>query len=100
MALDHPERIERLAVLDVVPIAAAWDRADARFALAFWPWSLLALWSATGGLQSWYAGEGGPLAIWRDWAADVRGQAMPGGHFFPEELPEATAEAIGGFLRG
>jgi haloacetate dehalogenase len=42
MALDHPEAVERLAVLDVVPTADAWDRADARFALSFWPWSLLA----------------------------------------------------------
>jgi haloacetate dehalogenase len=41
-ALDHPERVEKLAVLDVVPIDAAWQRADDRLALAFWPWSLLA----------------------------------------------------------
>lgn len=41
-ALDHPARIERLAVLDIVPIDAAWDRADDRLALGFWPWSLLA----------------------------------------------------------
>jgi len=41
-ALDHPDRIDRLAVLDVVPIDAAWARADDRMALAFWPWSLLA----------------------------------------------------------
>lgn len=42
MALDHPQRIERLALLDVIPTSMAWDRADANFALAFWPWSLLA----------------------------------------------------------
>jgi haloacetate dehalogenase len=42
-ALDAPERAERLAVLDVVPIDTAWERADARLALGFWPWSLLAL---------------------------------------------------------
>ena len=42
MALDHPERIDRLAVLDILPIASAWQHADARFALAYWPWSLLA----------------------------------------------------------
>jgi haloacetate dehalogenase len=41
-ALDHPERVERLAILDVLPIDAAWARADDRFALGFWPWSLLA----------------------------------------------------------
>lgn len=42
MALDHPRHVERLAVLDVLPTGAVWDRADARFALAYWPWSLLA----------------------------------------------------------
>src|SRR5262245_10762909 len=42
LALDHPERVDRIAVLDVLPIAEVWDRADARLALAFWPWSLLA----------------------------------------------------------
>lgn len=42
MALDHPKRVDRIAVLDILPTATVWDRADARFALAYWPWSLLA----------------------------------------------------------
>jgi haloacetate dehalogenase len=42
MALDHPGHVDRLAVLDVIPTSEALDRADARLALAFWPWSLLA----------------------------------------------------------
>jgi haloacetate dehalogenase len=42
MALDHPDRIERLAVLDILPVETAWQRADADFALGYWPWSLLA----------------------------------------------------------
>jgi haloacetate dehalogenase len=42
LALDHPTRVSRLAVLDVVPTLEAFERADARLALAFWPWSLLA----------------------------------------------------------
>jgi haloacetate dehalogenase len=42
MALDHPDRIERLAVLDVLPTGEVLRRADVRLALAFWPWSLLA----------------------------------------------------------
>ena len=42
MALDHPERIDRVAVLDVLPTATVWARADARLALNYWPWSLLA----------------------------------------------------------
>jgi haloacetate dehalogenase len=42
LALDHPDRVERLAVLDVLPIETVWERADDRLALGFWPWSLLA----------------------------------------------------------
>src|SRR5437667_1031765 len=42
MALDHSERIDRLAILDILPTDIVWDRADARFALGYWPWSLLA----------------------------------------------------------
>lgn len=41
-ALDHPSSIDRLALLDVLPIDTVWERADARMALAFWPWTLLA----------------------------------------------------------
>jgi haloacetate dehalogenase len=41
MALDHPNNIERLAVLDVIPILEAWNRSDARFARTYWPWILL-----------------------------------------------------------
>ncbi|TPM38101.1 alpha/beta hydrolase [Mesorhizobium sp. B2-3-4] len=178
LALDHPDRIEKLAVLDIVPTADAWDRADARLALGYWPWSLLAqpeplpekilagaadaiidnalggwgsspdvfpadirqayvdalrdpahihaiceeyraaatldrehdqadkaagrriacpvlaLWSGQGALAEWYEGEGGPLALWRSRADDVRGKAVPGGHFFPEEAPGRTAGAL------
>jgi len=42
LALDHPSRIDRVAVLDILPTATVWDRADARFALGYWPWSFLA----------------------------------------------------------
>jgi haloacetate dehalogenase len=41
LALDYPDHVERLALLDVIPTLEAFERADARFALAFWPWSLL-----------------------------------------------------------
>lgn len=42
MALDHPNRIDRVAVLDVLPTGTVWSRADATFALAYWPWTFLA----------------------------------------------------------
>jgi haloacetate dehalogenase len=183
LALDHPARVDRIAVLDVVPTAEVWEQADARFALAFWPWSLLAqpeplperlvtaapqaivddalggwgsppatfgqevraayvealrdrarvhavceeyraaatldrehdeadrragrriacplltLWSRSGALNAWYAGAGGPLALWRRWADDVRGHPVDAGHFFPEELPDQTANALTRFFR-
>jgi haloacetate dehalogenase len=182
MALDHPDRVDRLAVLDILPTETVWDRADARFALAYWPWSLLAqpeplperilaaapeaiiddalggwgspsavfspevraayvqalrdphhahaiceeyraaatidrehdqadrasrhrvvcpllaLWSAQGPLATWYTEEGGPIAPWRAWSDDVVGRALNAGHFFPEEAPEPTADALNRFF--
>ncbi|MCF6115635.1 alpha/beta hydrolase [Mesorhizobium muleiense] len=59
---------------------------------------LLALWSSQGGLETWYAEEGGPLAIWRKWADRVEGGPVPGGHFFPEEHPHRTAAALSRFF--
>ena len=61
---------------------------------------VLALWSGSGALASWYEDAGGPLGLWRRWADDVRGDAMDGGHFFPEEYPQATAERLLEFLTG
>jgi len=182
MALDHPERIDRLAVLDIVPTESVWERADARFALAYWPWSLLAqpeplperilakasdaivdaalggwgspatvfppavraayanalrdpahahaiaeeyragatidrehdkadrasgsriwcpllaLWSADGPLGNWYLEEAGPIALWQAWAENVHGHGVSAGHFFPEEAPEQTSEALSRFF--
>ncbi len=184
LALDHPGRVSRLAVLDVIPTEAAWQRADARLALGFWPWSLLAqpeplpeqilsavpeavidnalsqwgsaagafapdvrsayvealrdpghahaiceeyraaagldrrhdradqtagrriacpvlaLWSAQGALGRWYQEDGGPVGIWRAWCDHVEGQAVDAGHFFPEELPDSTADLLGRFFAG
>ena len=37
-AMDHPDVVTHLAVLDSVPIAEALDRTDARFAAAWWHW--------------------------------------------------------------
>ncbi|MER7243302.1 alpha/beta hydrolase [Kribbella sp. NPDC000426] len=42
MALDHPDVVTRLAVLDIVPTGEAFDRADKEFALGYWVWSFLA----------------------------------------------------------
>jgi haloacetate dehalogenase len=42
MALDHPAVVGRLALLDIVPTAEAYARADAEFSRDFWVWSFLA----------------------------------------------------------
>jgi haloacetate dehalogenase len=42
MALDHPQVVLRLAVLDIVPTGEAFRRADMDFALGYWVWSFLA----------------------------------------------------------
>ena len=57
------------------------------------PVPLLVLWGAAGGF-----GGADPVATWRDWATDVRGQAIDCGHFLPEEAPEETAEALQRFF--
>lgn len=41
MALDHPDRVERLAVLDIVPTGEVWRRADRDFARGYWHWVFL-----------------------------------------------------------
>jgi haloacetate dehalogenase len=42
MALDHPERVLKLAVLDIVPTWEAFSRADMAFGLGYWHWFFLA----------------------------------------------------------
>jgi haloacetate dehalogenase len=177
LALDHPEKVQRLAVFDVIPISEGWGHADAKFAMTYWPWILLSqkaplperylsgapdavfddpfgkgsfdteiraeytetyrdparvhaiceeyraaagidiahdkkdreesrritcpmlhLWSAGGPLDTFYEKDGGALGIWRKWADNVQGQAMAGGHFFPEENPNETTSILAKFL--
>lgn len=42
MALDYPERVLKLAVLDIIPTGEAFRRADMTFGLGFWHWFFLA----------------------------------------------------------
>jgi haloacetate dehalogenase len=172
MALDTPDAVRRLTVLDVVPTGEVWARADARFALGYWqgvPGAAVpgardadrprpgvlplrrrvrrcgprlrhrcgrrlhprcagnpavirgmcedyragathdrqpddadraagrriscptqVLWAGRGALAAWYD----PLAIWREWADDVTGQALDCGHFIVEERPAETLAAL------
>ncbi len=59
---------------------------------------MLHLWAEGGPLDTLYGKEGGSLGIWRQWAPRAQGQAMKGGHFFPEENPDDTAALIKQFL--
>ncbi len=42
LALDHPGRVVRLAVLDIIPTATMWSLMDAKRALRTYHWSMLA----------------------------------------------------------
>ena len=171
MALDHPDRVRKLAVLDIVPTGEAWRRADMAFGLVNWHWfflaqpaplperliganpdayyfrehrerfapdaladylravhdpatihamcedyragagidfaldeadrgrrriacPVLALWAKQGELEEWYD----VLAIWRDWADDVRGGGLDCGHYLAEEAPDETYAALHAFF--
>jgi haloacetate dehalogenase len=55
---------------------------------------LLVLWGARGVVGRSYD----VLATWREKAADVRGRALPTGHYLPEEAPVETADALAAFF--
>jgi haloacetate dehalogenase len=42
LALDHPDAVEKLAVLDIVPTGEMYRRADMAFGLGYWHWFFLA----------------------------------------------------------
>jgi len=42
LALDHPQTVTHLAVLDIVPTGEAFRRADMAFSLGYWIWTFLA----------------------------------------------------------
>jgi haloacetate dehalogenase len=55
---------------------------------------VLVLWGAQGFVGREYE----PLAVWREYATDIRGQALPTGHFLPEEAPGLVTAALREFL--
>lgn len=69
------------------------DRAD-RAAGRCLGMPLQVLWGARGIVQRCFD----PLAEWRRVADDVRGQALPCGHYIPEEAPDALLDACLPFL--
>lgn len=73
---------------DLEDDAASWDAGE-RITCP-----LLVLWGEQGFVGKAYE----PLAVWQDYATDVRGTAMPSGHFIPEEAPERVVEELQSFL--
>ena len=58
---------------------------------------LLVLWGERGVVHRMFR----PLPLWQaQCAGQVQGQALPAGHFIPEELPGATADALTAFFTG
>jgi len=55
---------------------------------------LLALWGAEGVIELLFK----PLDEWRKVATDVRGRALPCGHYIPEEAPDALLGELMGFF--
>jgi haloacetate dehalogenase len=56
---------------------------------------LLYLWAKQDDMEDLY---GDPLAIWRDWASDVRGQSIECGHHMAEEAPAEVAALLAAFF--
>ncbi|NWA24319.1 alpha/beta hydrolase [Pseudomonas gingeri] len=56
---------------------------------------LLALWGAEGTVGRCF----NPLQEWQQVATDVRGKALPGGHYLAEEIPEQLLGEVLTFLR-
>ena len=55
---------------------------------------VLALW----GTQAFVGRGYEPLGVWQQYATDVRGTALPTGHFLPEEAPDLVTAALRDFL--
>lgn len=55
---------------------------------------VLALWGKNGVIESCFDA----LALWRERASDVRGHALPGGHYLAEEVPDLVASEFEAFF--
>lgn len=73
-------------------IDIAHDDADAGRKLSA---PLLVLWGRNGVIEKCFDA----LDLWRERASDVRGHALPGGHYLAEELPDLVAHELEQFLR-
>ncbi len=83
MALDHPQAVGRVALLDCLPISEHLDRADRRFATAWWHWFFFAQPELPERVinadpDAWYRGD--PKAMgqenYDEWRAAMRDPAV------------------------
>ncbi|NWB29024.1 alpha/beta fold hydrolase [Pseudomonas gingeri] len=179
LALDHPQAVQRMVLLDIAPTLSMYAQTDEAFARAYWHWfflirpaplpeslieanpeqylrsvmgsrsaglkpftdaafneyircislpgsargicedyrasagidldhdradleagrklnmPLLALWGAEGTVGRCF----NPLHEWQQVATDVRGKALPGGHYLAEEIPQLLLDEALPFLR-
>lgn len=72
-------------------IDIAHDNADGDRKLAC---PLLVLWGQNGVIEKCFDA----LALWRERASDVRGHALPGGHYLAEECPDLVADELERFF--
>jgi haloacetate dehalogenase len=81
LALDHPDRVERLAVLDIVPTLEHFERADMRFGLGYYHW----FWFAQPHPFPENLISAAP-ELW--WHAHTSREPKPPGFFDPEALAD------------
>jgi haloacetate dehalogenase len=94
LALDHPGRVTRVAVLNIVPTVEQFDRHDVDDRTAGRHISAPRL-VVTGADETALAAA---PDVWQGWADDVTATQVPGGHFVPEEAPRELTEILAAFL--
>lgn len=79
LALDHEARVDRVVLMDCLPISEHLDRADARFATAWWHWFFYAQPEIPERVidadpDAWYAGDPAVMGAenYAEWRSAVR----------------------------
>ena len=85
MALDFPERVLRLAVLDILPTSEHFRRADMHFGLGYWHWFFLA---QPFDEPERIIGADPRVFFTRMWPKDANGVPQPPPYFAPEALED------------
>jgi haloacetate dehalogenase len=83
LALDHPSRVTRVALLDCLPVSEHLDRIDVRFATAWWHWFFFAQPEIPERVinadpDSWYHGDVNLMGQenYEEWRAALRDPAV------------------------